>query len=234
MSHLIALPRYNSRKFIQALKIKHVIPNPRGHELHFENDRYAPVEVTNDWVQSRKPLPGGYFVLHIDGYPTYMTGEAFESQYELAEKQPLTLDQQYDIDANADKIHQLAGLIWDALNQIDPDPMHPQFEHFEDPIKDVVIGAAVALLTACKQPLLAAGQTGGHTVECLYGYTLARLGLTDTPEMRVLFWDAIGVLEWDDQKDQYITPELSGQKACSCQQAKIAEPSPELGGEENV
>lgn len=32
--------------------------------------------------------------------------------------------------------------------------------------------------------------TNGHSIPCLYEYTLARLGLQDTPDMRVLFWDA--------------------------------------------
>ena len=51
--------------------------------------------------------------------------------------------------------------------------------------------------------------TNGHSIPCLYKYTLARLGLQDTPDMRVLFWDAYDVLEWDITKDLHVVPELN-------------------------
>lgn len=50
-----------------------------------------------------------------------------------------------------------------------------------------------------------------HSTACLYGYALARLGLTDTPQMRILFWDAHGALQWDEKTDQYITPSAEGE-----------------------
>lgn len=43
-----------------------------------------------------------------------------------------------------------------------------------------------------------------HSVGCLYEYALARLGLTDTPEMRALFWDQHDALEWDEAADWYM------------------------------
>lgn len=45
-----------------------------------------------------------------------------------------------------------------------------------------------------------------HTVSELYQYALARLGLKDAPDLRVLFWDAHNKLEWDDERDTLITP----------------------------
>lgn len=47
---------------------------------------------------------------------------------------------------------------------------------------------------------------GEHSVACLYEYALARLSLTDTPEMRVLFWDSKDALVWDEVTDSYVTP----------------------------
>jgi len=47
---------------------------------------------------------------------------------------------------------------------------------------------------------------GEHSVACLYEYALARLGLNDTPEMRVIFWDAKDALVWDEGTDSYVTP----------------------------
>lgn len=57
---------------------------------------------------------------------------------------------------------------------------------------------------------------GQHSVACLYEYALARLGLTDTPEMRVLFWDAKDALQWDEETDRYITPAPIGQHDSDC------------------
>lgn len=61
-----------------------------------------------------------------------------------------------------------------------------------------------------------------HSTACLYGYALARLGLTDTPQMRVLFWDAQEALEWDEKTDRYVTPSAEGE--CS-QCGHIQEPA---------
>lgn len=47
---------------------------------------------------------------------------------------------------------------------------------------------------------------GEHSVACLYEHAIARLGLTDTPEMRVIFWDAKDALAWDEGTDSYVTP----------------------------
>ena len=51
--------------------------------------------------------------------------------------------------------------------------------------------------------------TNGHSIHCLYEYTLASLNLSDTPQMRVLFQDAYGELEWNIVNDRYVVPELN-------------------------
>lgn len=43
---------------------------------------------------------------------------------------------------NPDIINELAKSMWDRLNELSFDPMHPQWDHFDDPIKDKFIEAA--------------------------------------------------------------------------------------------
>ena len=83
MSVTAELPRYRCHKDVWALKIKAVIPNPRGFELHFENERYVPHEVSSEWVVKHKPGSDGYFVVYADGYQSYSPAKAFEEGYSL-------------------------------------------------------------------------------------------------------------------------------------------------------
>lgn len=89
MSVTIQLPRYQCHKQVWALKIKQIIPNPRGQELHFENERYAPIEVNDDWVNKYSPRAGGYFVVYKGGYQSYSPASAFEEGYRLIPGQDL-------------------------------------------------------------------------------------------------------------------------------------------------
>lgn len=57
---------------------------------------------------------------------------------------------------------------------------------------------------------------GEHSVACRYEYALARLGLTDTPQMRVLFWDANDALEWKEETDSYVVPAAIRQHDSDC------------------
>ncbi len=43
-------------------------------------------------------------------------------------------------------IDELSEKIWDAVNEVDYDPMHPEFKHFKDPIKDEIIKFATRLI----------------------------------------------------------------------------------------
>lgn len=90
---LRALPRYQCHKQVWALQIKAVIPNPRGFELHFVDERFAPHEVPAAWVEKHNPEPtghnggleGGYIVAYDDGYLSWSPAGAFESGYTLVE-----------------------------------------------------------------------------------------------------------------------------------------------------
>ena len=91
MSFLRQLPRYQCHKQVSALKIRAVVPNPRGFELHFCDERFAPHEVPSPWVGKHSPdicgdadaLVGGYLVVHEDGHQSWSPAAAFEPGYTL-------------------------------------------------------------------------------------------------------------------------------------------------------
>lgn len=81
MSLLIELPRYvrsHPSGEIQALKIAHTIPNPRGIELHFDNQRYAPIQVDAAWFDKQKVESGGYLVIYESGVRSFWPAALFE------------------------------------------------------------------------------------------------------------------------------------------------------------
>lgn len=98
MSNIIEIPRYQSHKQVQALKIKLAIMNPRGVELHFENERFCPIQMPLEFArkhtdgQGVQALAGGYVVWYEDGYTSWSPAEAFEGGY--------TLIQQHDSDCS--------------------------------------------------------------------------------------------------------------------------------------
>lgn len=85
----IPLPSWRSHKVVQALKIAAIIPNPRGFELHFEDRRFCPIAVSDDWVNKHLPedkaspdaLVGGFFVVYPDNYRSWSPAAAFEDGY---------------------------------------------------------------------------------------------------------------------------------------------------------
>lgn len=88
MSLTRELPRYQSHhKQVHALKIAHLNANPRGVELHFEDQRYAPHQVPYAWCGKHNvnglTASGGYFVVYADGYESFSPGPAFEADYTL-------------------------------------------------------------------------------------------------------------------------------------------------------
>lgn len=82
----IPLPRYQCHKQVSALKIKAVVPNPRGVELHFDDERFCPHQVELFWVTQHGAEAGGYFVVYADGYTSYSPAAAFEAGYTLLEE----------------------------------------------------------------------------------------------------------------------------------------------------
>ena len=87
-SYTIPIPTYQCHKRVQALKIKAVLKNPRGYELHYEDERFVPREVSESWVVKCLPgdkgydhLIGGYVVWYEDGYVSWSPAAAFEAGY---------------------------------------------------------------------------------------------------------------------------------------------------------
>lgn len=73
------LPRYRCHKEVWALKIASF---DRG-RLVFEDDRYAPIKVGDDWIDRHDPQVGGYYVVYKDGYTSYSPAAPFEAGYSL-------------------------------------------------------------------------------------------------------------------------------------------------------
>lgn len=94
MAHVIQIPRYQCHKQVQALKIKLAIMNPRGVELHFEDERFCPIQMPLEFArkhtdgQGTQALAGGYVVWYEDGYASWSPAEAFEQGYSLIEAGP--------------------------------------------------------------------------------------------------------------------------------------------------
>lgn len=87
-SLLIQLPLYqhiSANRQVRALKIAAVIPNPRGIELHFENTRYTPIQVSNRWALDWAPEATGYYGQAENGEPFYLEASAFEHAYTMIE-----------------------------------------------------------------------------------------------------------------------------------------------------
>lgn len=87
MSNIIEIPRYQCHKQVRALKIKLAIMNPRGVELHFDDERYCPIEMPIEYArkhtnaQGVQALAGGYVVWYEDGYTSWSPAEPFENGY---------------------------------------------------------------------------------------------------------------------------------------------------------
>lgn len=88
MSNVIEIPRYQCHKQVQALKIKLVIENPRGFELHFENERFVPIQMPADWAALPQLLVGGYVIWDEQGQATWCPGAVFEQGYSLIQAGP--------------------------------------------------------------------------------------------------------------------------------------------------
>lgn len=89
-----ALPRYKCHKEVWALKIKDITRVPSGnatvtHTLVPEDARYAPFEVSLEYIGKHAPQPGGYYVVYADGYHSYSPARAFEEGYSLLETPPV-------------------------------------------------------------------------------------------------------------------------------------------------
>lgn len=83
------LPKYKCHKEVWALKIKAIkqpeefkTAYPQGYWIIVpEDESYAPIEVTHDYMVKHHAQVGGYYVVYEDGYKSYSPASAFESGY---------------------------------------------------------------------------------------------------------------------------------------------------------
>lgn len=82
MSAMVEMPKYKCHKEVWALKIKNAVTEDSGETtLFFEEDGYAPIKVSAEWMHKRNGKPGGYYVVYSDGYTSWSPTDAFEEGY---------------------------------------------------------------------------------------------------------------------------------------------------------
>jgi hypothetical protein len=92
MSEQTEMPRYKCHKEVHALKIEAVKRDcdwaaDEGREtdgsalLHFAEPGYAPIRVDAEFMRTKKPEPGGYYVVYYGGYASYSPAGAFDAGY---------------------------------------------------------------------------------------------------------------------------------------------------------
>jgi hypothetical protein len=90
----ISMPKYKCIKDVWALKIKSIVfdsdlASQTGRETNGtatftpEDDRYAQIILSADFVHKHKPVEGGYYVVYKDGYKSFSPASAFEEGYVL-------------------------------------------------------------------------------------------------------------------------------------------------------
>ena len=88
------MPRYKCIKDVWALKIKSIVFDSdlaaqSGRETDGsatftpEDDCYAPIKLSAEYVHKHKPVEGGYYVVYKDGYKSFSPASAFEEGYVL-------------------------------------------------------------------------------------------------------------------------------------------------------
>ena len=83
------MPKYRCHKEVWALKIKSIVRDGEGENRETngtaiitpEDDRYAPFEVSAEYMHKNKPQVGGYYVRYKDGYESFSPADAFEDGY---------------------------------------------------------------------------------------------------------------------------------------------------------
>lgn len=89
------LPKYKCHKEVWALKISKIdhltdvgdsfVKQAPASSLvlHFEDKRYAPIEVDLRYALKHNPREGGYYVVYKDGYESFSPASEFEDGYTL-------------------------------------------------------------------------------------------------------------------------------------------------------
>ena len=101
------MPKYKCIKDVWALKIKSIVfdsdlANQENRETDGsatftpEDDRYAPIKLSAEFVHKHKPVEGGYYVIYKDGYKSFSPASAFEEGYVLDLNVPLHISNPFE------------------------------------------------------------------------------------------------------------------------------------------
>jgi len=85
-----AMPEYQSHKKVWALKIKSIqfdgdLPENEGQESDgsatfiAEEDGFAPIKLSPEYIHKHKPQAGGYYVVYEGGYKSWSPADVFEA-----------------------------------------------------------------------------------------------------------------------------------------------------------
>jgi hypothetical protein len=75
------MPKYLCHKEVRALKIREVERRNGAYWLTFVDDGYAPIQVTDAWIDRFGPTRNSYYVVYADGYASVSPAKAFEEGY---------------------------------------------------------------------------------------------------------------------------------------------------------
>jgi hypothetical protein len=83
MTAQMEMPKYSCHKQVWALKIKEVVTNPEDSSalLVIQDEGFAPVTVSGEFMLKHRPESGGYYVVYKGGYESFSPAEAFEDGY---------------------------------------------------------------------------------------------------------------------------------------------------------
>lgn len=80
------MPRYRCHKIVHALEIGSVMDGKdevSARHIVPRNVKYAPIQVSQAYIDKHHPEPGGYYIVYGDGYCSFSPKAAFEEGYTL-------------------------------------------------------------------------------------------------------------------------------------------------------
>lgn len=100
------MPRYQSHKKVWGLKIKEISPINELNQTCFmtpEEEGYAPIELSFDYLSRHSPKAGGYYVVYEGGYKSFSPADAFEAGNTLIVT-PVTLVTDKDVQETIERL----------------------------------------------------------------------------------------------------------------------------------
>lgn len=78
----LEMPRFAPVNTVRALKIFAIGDDAEGHPfLEPEDGRFGRIHVTHSYVAKHSPQPGGWYVLHDDGYASFAPERVFNANF---------------------------------------------------------------------------------------------------------------------------------------------------------